>query len=268
MKGIRMDVLKRIQGAVESISHCSNPSITASGITAIGNRLNSPYITRQSVEYHYGPTYIDEYTVIAENNRYCLVINGEDCLPKASPRNWHYWDNFDSIDVPIKYEFVGGIISSGMLQPVLDLAIKLGLKLPRIPDLVIVYVDRPALAGWHWNQKVPIVVDEDGNEIKIDESAFVAKQGDLDIYKTDMYLRHWRKGELFFDHWTGNEGVNQDNEGFVLKAIPLAVVSKWGYEAAVRLESNKEIVIRASDEDPLILEPGSYVCLHPFISEK
>ena len=267
MEGIKMDVLKRIQGAVESISHCSNPSITASGITAIGNRLNSPYITRQSVEYHYGPTYIDEYTVIAENNRYCLVINGEEGgLPKVSPGYWHYWDDIDNIDVPIKYEFVGGIVPGGMLKPVLDLARELGLQLPHISDLVMVYVDRPVLAGWHWNQKVPILVDEEGNDIKVDDNAIVAKQDDLDVYNLNLNLPQWNKGHLFFNHWTGNEGVETDNEGFTLKVRPLAVISRWGYEAAIKLESDEKIVIRASDEDPLILEPGSYVCLHPFVS--
>lgn len=134
------------------------------------------------------------------------------------------------------------------------------------------------LAAWDWNHEVPILIDEEGNEVVVDENTLIAKQENLDIYTLNLYLPcqdkghiflylpRWGKGQLFFDHWTGNERVDKDEQGFALKVKPLAVISRLvGYEAAVRLESNKEIVIRASNKNPLILLPGSYVCLHPFV---
>ena len=134
------------------------------------------------------------------------------------------------------------------------------------------------LAAWDWNHEVPILIDEEGNEVVVDENTLIAKQEDLDIYTLNLYLPcqdkgyiflylpRWEKGHLFFDHWTCNEGVDKDEQGFALKVKPLAVISRLvGYEAAVRLKSNEEIVIRASGKNPLILLPGSYICLHPFV---
>ena len=55
------------------------------------------------------------------------------------------------------------------------------------------------LAAWDWNHEVPILVDEEGNEVVVDENTLIAKEVTKMLKVNIKMVNGYCEGPIYFD---------------------------------------------------------------------
>jgi hypothetical protein len=131
-----------LRRAIRSLTTCTAPSVQVGRIVADADRLNSPFRGRHEVTYRVLQNGPAEPLIAAWNGRYHLWIG--EARPPQPPE-------------PLKglvHDWVLLEVPRLLLQPLLDLAERLGLGRVDLPEIFYVSLAMPRLAGFQEGKPV------------------------------------------------------------------------------------------------------------------
>jgi len=234
----RVNYLRR---ALRSLTMCTAPSVQRGAVVADANCLCSPYGGRHTVTYRVVQSYSP--TLAAWNAHYNLWVGGDEPPePKPLDNLVHDWGEFE--------------IPRFVLQPLLNLAERLGLGHVELPDLVFIRLEMPRLAGFHYGNPVFFAAASDNTPLEVTGEP-VYQQGHLMIfrYDDDLPLPLWFANEWFFNH------ARDERTSSSMYATPGAVLRDSVPHAAVRVAPGR---VFSPDHDDLEIPEGQWLALHRF----
>jgi hypothetical protein len=277
---IQIRVLKRIMEAVRSIVESTAPDVWCGRVLAMGDRLNSPFISRRGVVYGFSWKELDPLALFAQNKRYALLL-GEVSNPDT------VLQPFPKGGLVMKWE--GGKVPFRIVEPVYQLAEKLGLH-PWEPGskntFIYAWVLSPVLWGWHYRAPVFPLANGDKNEPALITGEPAFTQGSLLFIPTTeenclfdpSFIGSWdvarganiKGGDLrwFYNHYAVSpDSVLHPDTVLIAQEVirPVGIVyNKVRYACAF---IRGPAIVWAIDHEPVTLPEGEFYALHPLVQD-
>ncbi len=273
---MKMHVLKYINGAVQSLSACSDPEIHHDSTVVYGEKMNSPYVSHRAVSYDSSP--VSEGVLVARSRRYGLLISPTPLKKLAEKYGAESMREAWKCCVPSSFWHVcrweGGMVPRSLLEPVLGRASEMGLRLGEAFNNPIMraYAVMPVLSGWHYRRPVYELAQpytappvsrfyEIHGEQRAVQGHLIVLAGMDDLPSSMPAIG---PGQWLFNHLVASSSTSTDVEDEKREpAQPVAVIYNGRAVAAVR--AYPPVRLQSPDHEEVIVDGAArYVLLHPF----